>query len=348
MEREKARLLEEAEAARARAEAIDREMAEVDRAAAILAKYGFVVSAPPADGKAQGAAFDGTVAGLIECYKTHPLSGFSKLGFSTRANYLSVFARLRSDLGHERVETLDDVRIEAAYSEWTVGRTTNISMGHSLIGHLRILASFGATVLRDQTCRVLRTTLHHMKFPKGEKQTEPMNSTYVNKIIAAANLDGSPNIALAQAFQADHKLGQRETIGQWVPVGEPGTSDVMLDGMKWVRGLRWNEIDENLELRRVAGKRESLKLGPLVRDQLKYMFCKAGEPLTRARLPASGPIIVNEPKGWLPYQTHTFRREWRRIATAAGVPKNVKNRDSRLSAEDEPDSDNEKESVGLK
>jgi hypothetical protein len=44
--------------------------------------------------------------------------------------------------------------------------------------------------------------------------------------------------------------------------------------------------------------------------------------------PANGPIVVCEWSG-LPWTAHEFRRWWRQIANAAGIPKTVFNMDSR-------------------
>ena len=42
-------------------------------------------------------------------------------------------------------------------------------------------------------------------------------------------------------------LRQKDVIGEWVPRSEPGPSDIWnSDGEKWLRGLRWQEIDGNL------------------------------------------------------------------------------------------------------
>jgi hypothetical protein len=51
------------------------------------------------------------------------------------------------------------------------------------------------------------------------------------------------------------------------------------------------------------------------------------DQLTRASLPASGPVILNEICA-RPYSTSEFRRKWRKVADAAGLPKEVKNTDS--------------------
>jgi hypothetical protein len=67
---------------------------------------------------------------------------------------------------------------------------------------------------------------------------------------------------------------------------------------------------------------------PMVKAELEARY---GAPLTRAKLPTSGPIIVYEYSG-LPWQAHAFRATWREMANAAGVPENVKNTNSRLGA----------------
>ena len=53
--------------------------------------------------------------------------------------------------------------------------------------------------------------------------------------------------------------------------------------------------------------------------------------MTRDLLPASGPIIINE-KTATPYTQSLFRKNWRKIADQCGVPKSVKNMDSRAGA----------------
>lgn len=53
--------------------------------------------------------------------------------------------------------------------------------------------------------------------------------------------------------------------------------------------------------------------------------------IKRGDLPASGPLIICEATG-LPWEGEKFRRGWRRIAEMAGVPRSVKNMDSRAGA----------------
>jgi len=61
-----------------------------------------------------------------------------------------------------------------------------------------------------------------------------------------------------------------------------------------------------------------------------------GGPVERPKLPAKGPIIIDVSSG-TPWNVKHFQREWRKIATAAGIPSNIQNRDSRPGAATEAD-----------
>jgi hypothetical protein len=114
-----------------------------------------------------------------------------------------------------------------------------------------------------------------------------------------------------------------------VPLTEPGRSDTKTErNGKWLRGLRWSQIDENMILRNNHGDIEfDLKLAPMVIEELALYSRTPIVRLTRAALPAFGPMIVCEITGY-PYLTAEFRRKWRVVAKLAGVPSNVKNMDS--------------------
>jgi hypothetical protein len=112
-------------------------------------------------------------------------------------------------------------------------------------------------------------------------------------------------------------------------------------------GARWGEIDEQFVWKHrlsksvtregikdlETGKRELFELRelPLVRRKLARIA-----PLNRANFPASGPVIVGDSAG-LPWSTSRFRDRWREIASKAGIPDNVQNRDSRAGAATEAD-----------
>jgi hypothetical protein len=121
-------------------------------------------------------------------------------------------------------------------------------------------------------------------------------------------------------------------IGETGALSEPGVSAViMLGDRKWLRGIVWQEIDENLILRHITSKKQKpveidLKLAPMVLEELQILI--GAEPLivvdettkkvtvNRHLLPASGPLIINDVTG-LPWSPNEYRRKWRLVATKA-------------------------------
>jgi hypothetical protein len=258
---------------------------------------------------------------LIDLYKTDPDSGYHKLRFRTRQNYDANLRRIRRDIGQELVRDIDARRLKRIHESW--GQGGHISMAHSLVTTLRMLSTFGATWLKSNECRELRMTLSGMEFKMPTPQVEPLTADYANAIRAKAHEMGFPSIALAQAFQYDCMLGQKDVIGDWVPQRELGVSDVFDGDLKWVNGLRWSEIDDDLVLHHAPSNgtklvKQSLSECPMVMAE----FVRFG-----ARR-QTGPIVVYEVTK-KPYVTYQFRRVWREVAEAAGVPDAVKNMNSR-------------------
>jgi hypothetical protein len=277
------------------------------------------------------AKFDGTMASLIRCYKTDDDSPYQKGRYKTRRFYDDLLHRIEVDHGHELIRDIK-VRNVLRWHEAWVDR--GVSMSHQLVGMLRALMSYGTAFQEDDECARVRVVLQQLKFKTAPARTERLTADQANAIRQRAHEDGVPSIALAQAFQFECMLRQKDVIGEWVPVEEPGLSELrarqMIDGrmedIKWLRGLRWSEIDQNLILRHTTSKRQkdieiNLRNAPMVMEELT----KLGD------LPGSGPVIVSEYTG-KPYIASEFRRRWRQIADKCGIPKSVRNMDSRAGA----------------
>src|ERR1700730_9649203 len=143
----------------------------------------------------------------------------------------------------------------------------------------------------------------------------------------AANKRGMRSIALTQVLQFECGLTQKQAIGEWVPLTEPGSSDVVEGKSKWVAGIRWSDIDRLLVLTFGKDIKVDLNRCPMALEELS----RVGYPL-----PQSGPVIVNEGTG-LPYAVYQFRMEWRATADAAGLPKAVQNMHSSRRARTVPE-----------
>lgn len=298
--------------------------------------------------------FDGTVGGLIRCFQTDPDSTYRKLRFKSRQHSDTLCKLINKTVW----ETEDGVSMPVEdtpvslikgrvplrlYDTWS--KDGKIAMGHSMIGQLRTLCSFGATLLEDAECGRLSTVLSKLRFTNPKPRNEHLTADQVEIIRKQAyvNEKPRPSMAMAQAFQFECAFRQKDVIGEWIPLSEPGLSDTFDGNNKWLRGIRWEEIgfdraDEkhtgsDLVLTHVTSKRQKeikidLRLAPMVMEELALRY---GENFTRASLPASGPIIINERDG-IPWYAQEYRRYWRIYADACGIPKSVKNMDSRAGA----------------
>lgn len=269
--------------------------------------------------------YDGSVGSLVRCYQTDLVSTYRKVRFVTRRSYDALLRRIIEDRGHEMVRDIKARQLLTWHEGWL---SRGIPMAHSLVNMMRTLAGFGMTVLECPECTRVRTILRGLKFQNGERRKEALSAEQATAIRAKAHEMGFPAIALVQAFQFECTFRQKDVIGEWVPQSEKVPSDVlnMERGEKWLRGIRWQEINNDLILRHVTSKKNKevvidLKLAPMVLEELR----KLGD------LPDNGPVIIEKATG-LPYRAPQFRKDWRTIARAAGVPDEVFNMDSRAGA----------------
>lgn len=282
-----------------------------------------------------------TVNDLIKAYTTDRVSPYRKLRHRTRINYECMLRRVDADYGTFRVADIKYRTLLEWHAVWS-DDGAHIPMAHGLVGMLRTLIGFGVTFMEDDHCARVAGVLSKTRFEMGPPRTQAITAEQVVAIRARAHRNGLPMIALAQAIQFDGTFRQKDVIGEWCPLSEPGVSEVVRNDVhelyqqKWLRGLRWNEIDDNLILSHVTSKKLKrvqidLKLGPMIMEEFGLAFCDLGEPVTRTKLPASGPVIVDPDIG-LPFLPHKFRRQWRTLARECGFPDELQNRDSRAGA----------------
>lgn len=290
-------------------------------------------------GLPEGIKFDGTLGGLMRSYRADPDSRYKKLRYKTRVHYDTLIRLIDNEYGTERLTELKGRTFLRWHEKWMKGGK---AVAHGKIGILRTVFGFGKTFLEEPECRRLSEILHDMKFEMPKARDQRLEAHQANAIRAMAHQKGRKSLALAQAFQFEGMLRQKDVIGEWVPMSEDGQSDVLFidaeQGIyeKWLRGLRWNEIDANFNLKHVTSKRQkeitiSLRLAPMIMDEFRLQYGLDLAAPDRAMLPASGPVIVSEWSG-LPWTAVEYRRWWRICADACGVPRAVKNMDSRAGA----------------
>jgi hypothetical protein len=270
-----------------------------------------------------------TLRDLCNKYQTDPTSTHGKKRYHTRRNHDLHLKRIVDAHGDELLSAIRARQLLLWHDEWSDGGN-KVAMGHMMMSMLRTMFGFGATMLENAECERLSGVMHHMRFEMGKPREEVLTAEQATAHRAKAREVGWYSMALAQAFQFDLMLRQKDVIGEWVPMSEPGVSDYTAAKGKWLRGLRWSEIDANMVLRHTTSKKEKplvvdLKLAPMVQEELQHIIEMEGE------LPKTGPIVICEASG-IPWSASEYRRKWRIIADMVKIPKEVRNQDSRAGA----------------
>jgi hypothetical protein len=288
-----------------------------------------------------------TIRALIEAYRSDDVSPYQELRYRTKENYDSLMRRVGEDHGATKISEIKFRTLKEWHKKWT---PRGVPMAHSLMGMVRTLVGYGMTYLENDECARVGAILHKSRFEMGKSRVVHLTAEQADAVCRVARAAGYGSLALAQAFQFECAFRQKDVIGEWLPCSEPGISEITARGMKWLRGIRWSEIDDKLILRHVTSKKlklvePDLKLCPMVIEELQRIYPSLvvsdavfddddlvqEMTVDRSVLPTSGPIIVFEETA-RPYETHRFRRLWRALATTASIPKNVQNRDSRAGA----------------
>jgi hypothetical protein len=279
--------------------------------------------------------FDGTLKALINCYQTDPDSGYHKKQFAVRKNHDTLYRRLTDDYGREQIADIKARLIIAWNKVWT-NDGVKLATGDAFRGRLRELFSFGATILEDPECERLCGVMSNMRFENAKPRVAHLSTEQATAHREISRQVGYFSIALADAMQFDLTLRQKDVIGELVPYNEPGVSDVHFEGKKWIKGARWEEIDENFIFKHVTSKRgkpieADLHYAPMVMEELSIRANVPVADLRRDMFPASGPVIVAETTG-RPWKAQSFRQRWRKLANLCGIPKDIRSMDARAGA----------------
>jgi hypothetical protein len=195
-----------------------------------------------------------TMAGLVRAFKDDSRSKYQTLSYATRRQYDSLLSRIERNIGDLVVAEMKPDDVKGWHTAWSANG--QVAMAHHLVGMARVMLGYGSTTMHDADCARLLGAMHGMYFKTVKPRKDRITAKQANAIRTMAHKMGRPSIALAQALQFELQLGQRDVIGEW----EPGPSDVFTYDEKWVRGLRWSQIDTNLILRSVSGERPEIDL----------------------------------------------------------------------------------------
>ena len=152
------------------------------------------------------------LSALIQAYQTDPDSPYQTNRYHTRVWRDGKLRQIGERHGETDLTAIRGRTLKAWHKEWACDGAHLPNAG-AMIGQLRALFSFGATMLEDPECERLCGALHLMRF-KGSKAREvSVTAEQANAIRAKAREMGMPSIALGQALQFEGTLRQRDVIG---------------------------------------------------------------------------------------------------------------------------------------
>ncbi|MBB4427102.1 hypothetical protein GGD66_005678 [Bradyrhizobium sp. CIR48] len=269
-----------------------------------------------------------TIAELIKAYRDDENSGHHKLSFSVRIDRERYLSRLEKDFGSRALSSISSQTVGMWYRRWTDGR--KFAVGNAFIGQLRAIVRHGFLSAEDEECYRVLMALDNISTRSVKPRGTQLTEEHANAVRAKAREVGYFSVALAQAFQYELMLPQREVIGEWLPRSEARDGILSrFDDKVWIGGLRWEQIDENWILTHKGATckgRIDLKQAPMVREELSHVVAFYRNEL-RGALPKSGPVIIYEASAQ-PWNDKRFREVWRKLANIVNVPREFKNRDS--------------------
>src|SRR6516165_6278618 len=265
------------------------------------------------------AVFDGTLASLIDRYSSDEESPYHDLRHRTQRTYDQQLKLLKISVGARRIDRLNGEDFRRWYRKLrepkSPGQPPRIGRAHHCMTMLRILFGYGQ-VMGLPNCDKLKGILGEMRFKDTPPRRTIITYEQVVAFIKKAHELNRPELALAQALQFEGTLRQIDVIGEWVPDPERPS------GSRWANGLLWQHIRDYVLIKKTTktGQEAGIdfKLYPLALAELRRV-----PPDKRV-----GPVIIDRLTEQ-PFKSSTYRRRWRAVARAAGIPDEVMSRDSR-------------------
>ncbi|AJY46256.1 integrase [Martelella endophytica] len=276
--------------------------------------------------RGQNKRYDGTLRSLIRLYQTTPESPYNHVKANTRAMYDESLGLLEKSVGARRLGKLTGLDFVRWYNNFKLpasgGKPERQRRAYKAMQLLRIVIKFGV-VMNIAECFRLATILSGMEFTAPAARTKSVTYDQAQTICERAIEKGLLSIAIAQALQFDLTLRQIDVIGRWERTKDPETGGIVDRGQRWVDGLLWSHIGADGVLSKPTSKTGQTA----EHDTHAYpMLQKLLDMVPQDQ--RVGPVVKSETTG-LPYRYRYFYKIWREVATEAGVPKDVWNRDSR-------------------
>jgi hypothetical protein len=272
--------------------------------------------------------YDGSVLSACLLYQCHPYSPFHAVKHNTRKSYTDSLKIIETTVGKRLIRNLNVLDVRHWYVEWRrpakKDAPDRVDRAHDAVSMFRTVVRFCAA-LRHPECKQLADELKLVKFEKGGARSEEMNSGQVGAFIKKAlemgqrdviPLDRARCMAIGVAAQFELALRQKDIIGDWG--GARGQNWTGFFTWENVPGWRWR-------MRTSKSKYRAAAEFDLTNYGLLYPLLEAVPHDQR-----QGAIVKGE--HGLPVRERSYRKWFRQIARAAGIPDAIWSMDSRAGA----------------
>jgi len=273
--------------------------------------------------------YEGTITSLSRLFQTNADSPFHSMKWNSRENVLKSLVIIERTVGARQIDKLLGPDFKRWHSVWgepkEQGKPPRPWRAKHAMDAVRQIISYGVTLGFDDCFRA-DTILGKIRFKTPPARVSVMTADHVAAIRAAAHAEGYPSIALATTLQFALTMRQKDIIGEWEPSDAEDEGGITYRDTRWVNGITWSDIDDNMILRKTHTKtgymvEHDLKLHPSALDELALV------PLDKR----IGPVIISEATG-VPYKNRKFTERWRKVADKAGIPRTVWSMDARAGA----------------
>jgi hypothetical protein len=309
-------------------------------------------------------AYDGSIGSVCRIYQEHPLSDFHTVKSNTRRFYTACLKIIQADVGRRQVRNLTVVDIKKWHREWrkpaVIGQDADgadilgperVDRAHDCIAMVRTAVYFCAALhlpSRERPhCVQLATILEKQKFERGGAREQELTYAQVSAFLRTAAELGQRGVITPQraltmsigvAGQFELMLRQKDMIGEYprtqadLDKAVARKASVMTCGSRmWIGYFTWENIPGlRWRMRTSKSKYRSPADFDLTKYSLLYPLLEQ-VPLHER----SGPIIKGE--NGFPVPEHSYRKWFRDIARAAGIPDEVWVMDARAGGASEAD-----------
>lgn len=286
--------------------------------------------------------YDGSVLSACRVYQTHKMSRFHSVKHNTRKTYVDSLKVIEQTVGARQIRRLTTLDVQHWYDQWKKpayeGGQERVDRAHDAVSMFRTVLWF-MTALRVPECKLLAEELKAVKFEKGGAREQEMTYTQVTAFIRKALELGEAGVmprdralymAISTAAMFELLLRQKDIIGERLTAEQlmrtkipKGASVLKFDSFAWAGFFTWENVPGWIwRMKTSKSKYRAAAEFDLTRYGLLMPLLEAVPQAQR-----TGAIVKDETGR--PVREGSYRRWFRQVAKAAGIPDEVWNMDTR-------------------